>query len=98
MNINENLKINPNKIEFESNLETIKLLIGISNINLNQKALDNVTTLISWVGCGDIEDNIYVDNIIEKSLNNMDNYFHQKDLKEMKEREERYPNLNFTKI
>ena len=74
------------KIEYESTLETIKLLLATINADFKKEFLDNLIDILSWSGVGnDKKDYIFLSKSISKTKNKIEEYFHLKDLKEMDE-------------
>lgn len=56
--------INRNKIEFESTLETIKLLLATINPDFKQKYLDSLMEIIAWSGAiNDEEDRLFISKL-----------------------------------
>ena len=74
------------KIEFESTLETIKLLIATINPDFKQKYLDSLMEIIAWSGAtNDEEDRISISKLLFHTEDKIQKYFHEKDERDMKQ-------------
>ena len=74
-------------IEYESTLETIKLLLATINPEIKNKYLDSLMKVISWSGAtNDKADYGFMYSLLIEVENNIQKYFHQKDLSEMEVR------------
>lgn len=74
-------------IEYESTLETIKLLLATINPEIKNKYLDSLMKVISWSGAtNDKADYVFMSKLLGWTENNIQKYFHEKDLSEIEAR------------
>ena len=74
-------------IEYESTIETIKLLLATINPEIKNKYLDSLMKVISWSGAtNDKAAYGFMYSLLIEVENNIQKYFHQKDLSEMEVR------------
>jgi hypothetical protein len=79
--------INREMVEYESTLETIKLLLATINPEIKNKYLDSLMKVISWSGAtNDKADYSFMYSLLIEVESNIQKYFHQKDLAEMEVR------------
>jgi hypothetical protein len=76
--------IDREKIEFESTIETIKLLLATINPDFKQKYLNSLMEIIAWSGAAnDEEDQVFMSKLLGWTEKNIQKYFYEKDDREM---------------
>jgi hypothetical protein len=68
------------KIEFESTLGTIKLLLATINDELGKDCLDSLMVIVGWSGVtNDEEDRIFMSKLLSNTSDEVEKYFFEKD-------------------
>jgi hypothetical protein len=71
-------------IQYESSIATIRLLLENLEPDFSEDHLNSLIEVIAWNGCcTNKKDFKYLSKVMKKSEKKIENYFHQKNLKEM---------------